>query len=431
MPIEHAVLWQPVAAPNESPDPGAYPVFITRRALEALNHYAFPSGKAGVFGFIVGDLCHCPRTGILYVAVDGLIGLPQPVYGDKTGAVTANVWPNLQQQLVKLKRHLLGWYHSHPPMGVTMTPGDVEAHFAYFPQPWQVALVVGLGEHGPEAGFFRPIAGAAAPDVPLHFFEILDPRVLTADGRRRSFVHWKNYEVRRRAEVHITPKSTPAHPPHVASLPASTPSAAPSPAAPAPPDPDALTPELPEVAAVRVPRVPPPRRWDEPPTGRPPRARRAVRLPILIGVAAAGALVLLGRAVLGLRATPEAAVPAPAAAARLESVPPAPAPVTAPAAETGPPVAPALSAFAAASDSLAADLRDYQSRATRFAGRRTDCPGLGGAFATLEQRWITYSIQRRKLAGQLDLARAAADSVFYSAMDSVESGFERSGCPRP
>src|SRR5712692_9408880 len=24
MPIEHAVLWQPVAAPNESPDPGAY-----------------------------------------------------------------------------------------------------------------------------------------------------------------------------------------------------------------------------------------------------------------------------------------------------------------------------------------------------------------------------------------------------------------------
>jgi hypothetical protein len=94
-------------------------------------------------------------------------------------------------------------------------------------------------------------------------------------------------------------------------------------------------------------------------------------------------------------------------------------------------VAPALSVFAAASDSLAADLRDYQSRAAAFTGRRTDCPGLGGAFATLEQRWITYSVQRRKLAGQLDPARGAADSAFYSAMDSVESGFERSRCPRP
>ena len=75
---------------------------------------------------------------------------------------------------------------------------------------------------------------------------------------------------------------------------------------------------------------------------------------------------------------------------------------------------PSLGAFAAVSDSLAADLRDYQSRAPRFAWWRTDCPGLGGAFATLEQRWITYSVQRPKLAGPLDPARAATDTAFYS-----------------
>jgi len=427
MPIEHAVLWQPVAAPNESPDPGAYPVFITRRALEALNQYARPSGTVGVFGFIVGDLCHCPRTGILYVAVDGLIGLPQPMYGDRAGAVTSNVWPMLQQHLVKLKRHLLGWYHSHPPMGVTLAPGDVEAHLAYFPLPWQVALVVGLGERGPEAGFFRPIAEAAAPDVPLHFFEILDRRALTADGRRRSFVHWKNYEVRRRA-VHRAAQSAPAHTPPVAGLPASTPAAAPSPAAPAPAAPDSVMLDLPDVAAVPAHRDAR-RRWDEPPPAWPRPGSRALRLPLLIGVAAAGALVLLGRAILQ-RSTPETVVPA-TAAARPESVPPAPAPVPAPAPQARPPVTPALGAFAAVSDSLAADLRDYQSRAARFAGRRTDCPGLGGAFATLEQRWITYSVLRRKLVGPLDPARAAADTALYSAMDSVESSYARSGCPRP
>jgi hypothetical protein len=80
---------------------------------------------------------------------------------------------------------------------------------------------------------------------------------------------------------------------------------------------------------------------------------------------------------------------------------------------------------------LAADLRDYQNGAARFAERRTDCQGLAGAFATVEQRWITYSVQRRNLGRQFDPARATADTAFYSAIDSVESSYGRSGCPRP
>jgi hypothetical protein len=411
-------------------------VFVTRRVLEGLNRYAFPAGPAGVLGFIVGDLCHCPRTGILYVALDRLVSLPQPVYGDKTGTVTANVWPTLQQHVTKLKRHLLGWYHSHPPLGVALAPGDVDAHLAYFPLRWQVALVVALGESGVDAGFFRPTPEAVAPDVPLHFFEVLDPRVLTADGRRRSFVHWQNYEVRRRAEVHVATARALAETPPVASLSDSTTLEAEPTADPAAAESDDVMLDLPDVVAPSPDRRQAPDRRTPVATPRPAelgRARRAVRWPILIGLAAAGAFVLLGRATFRPDATPGAVVraPDPAAAARLESVPLAPPPGSAPGPDSHPPVAPALSGFAAASDALAADLRDYQSRGARFEQRLIKCQDLADAFATVEQRWITYSVERRKLAGQLDPAQVAADTAFSAAMDSVESSYERSACPRP
>src|SRR5260370_2301183 len=90
-------------------------------------------------------------------------------------------------------------------MGVPMAPGDVESHLAFFPLRWQVALVVGLGKRGPEAGFFRPIAEAAAPAVPLHFFGISNPPALPPDGRPPSFRPRTTYEVRPRPAVHPPP----------------------------------------------------------------------------------------------------------------------------------------------------------------------------------------------------------------------------------
>jgi proteasome lid subunit RPN8/RPN11 len=218
IPIAHSVLWEPVGASGGIPDPEAYPLFITRRAVEAVNAHAPPSESGGVFGFLAGDLCHCPRTGVEYVAVDLLMGLSQPIYGDKATVLMSHTWQPLQQQLAGVKRHLLGWYHSHPPLGLMLTPGDVEAHFAYFPLPWYVALVVNQGHDGPEAGFYRPVPDAPIPVLPLPFYEIIDPRTRTAEGRLRSFVHWDNYEMHRAAVAErkperVAPVSAPPAPP--------------------------------------------------------------------------------------------------------------------------------------------------------------------------------------------------------------------------
>ena len=37
---------------------------------------------------------------------------------------------------------IVGWYHTHPNMGVFLSHYDTWLHNNFFPEPWQVALVV-------------------------------------------------------------------------------------------------------------------------------------------------------------------------------------------------------------------------------------------------------------------------------------------------
>jgi len=49
----------------------------------------------------------------------------------------------------------VGWYHSHTRSGIELSPRDLEIYDSYFPQHWQIALVVRPDHYGPaRAGFF-------------------------------------------------------------------------------------------------------------------------------------------------------------------------------------------------------------------------------------------------------------------------------------
>lgn len=49
----------------------------------------------------------------------------------------------------------VGWYHSHTRSGIQLSPRDLEIYDSYFPQRWQVALVISPDNFGPaRAGFF-------------------------------------------------------------------------------------------------------------------------------------------------------------------------------------------------------------------------------------------------------------------------------------
>ena len=72
----------------------------------------------------------------------------------------------------------VGWYHSHTRSGVELSPRDLEIYDSYFPQRWQVALVVRPDHYGPaRAGFFfRERTGAVQTDYSYGEFTSLARR---------------------------------------------------------------------------------------------------------------------------------------------------------------------------------------------------------------------------------------------------------------
>jgi hypothetical protein len=112
--------------------------------------------------------------------------------------------------------------------------------------------------------------------------------------------------------------------------------------------------------------------------------------------------------------------------------PPAPVPVAVPQPVPQPvaPVSP-FARFDRLSDSLARGIRNFQDRAALFASGRMDCNGLASGLVAIENLWISYNTERRARMASFDQQRATQDQSMYVAVDSVESRFERSGCPRP
>ena len=125
-------------------------------------------------------------------------------------------------------------------------------------------------------------------------------------------------------------------------------------------------------------------------------------------------------------ALPPAAVPPPIAATR-------PPPVAVPQSVPQPPAVPAspFARFDRLSDSLSHAVRNFHDRAASFDNGRMDCGGLATGLVAMENLWMTYNAERRARMASFDQRRATQDQAMYAAVDSVESRYEHSGCPRP
>jgi len=79
---------------------------------------------------------------------------------------------------------IVGWYHTHPNMGIFLSHYDTWLHNNFFPEPWQVALVV--EPVSGTAGFFvRQKNNMFDPTRYFGFYEL--------DGSYgRSMVNWSN-----------------------------------------------------------------------------------------------------------------------------------------------------------------------------------------------------------------------------------------------
>ena len=576
MPMDRAILWNP-SLPGAKPTGGGrapYPIFFQQEAVVALQEHVKSSPTQAIFGFLIGDVYRDPENGVLYAIIDKTLKLSQPIYGDKTEVVVSRLWDRMQEQLKKAAGTLLGWYHSHPGQGGYLTAHDVETHEKFFTDPWQVAILVAAEAGGVTGKFFRSSQTDDWHKTPLPFYELLQPDSIKPDGKKRSFITWRNYKpygptltgprpkvstpepppppeaeepeeveaeapepskkretkpagdrgfrimrssaddipvVKTSADDEPAPPPVPTPPPPPPksasktrpAAPVFVPDEPPEPKPPAPPPPPpppssapppvqkpgdlpwTVTPESvravppPPISSPSPPPAPAPRRTpshsfrlldedeEKKPAPKPRRRKRRGpwlrRVAILLLLAGAGAggywyvvlrnpgvpppwTGLLDRAkqlvarVTARKPTPPAprrrpvTAPAPTAATAPPAAvpPPAAAPVPAPV-PVPQPVAPAspFARFDRLSDSLSRAVRNFQDRAALFASGRMDCGGLASGLVSVENLWSTYNVERRARMASFDARRATQDQAMYAAVDAVESGFERSGCPRP
>ncbi len=481
MPMERAILWNPVKKEGAGRPSGRapYPVFFQQEAVAALQDHLKASPQQAIFGFLIGSLYRDPETGVLYAVIDKTLRLNQAIYGDKTEVVVARLWDRMQEQLTKTSGRLLGWYHSHPGQALVLTTHDVETHVKFFTEPWQVAVIVASEPEGIVGGFFRAGSSQAWAETALSFYELLQPDSIRADGKKRSFITWKNYKAfnpvsaKAPAKAPAPPPPPPAtddfriikssaddepapsapvfvpHEPRVPAPPpqprAKAPTPVPTPPPPPPPPPPAAP--SPRGAPRRTP-APSFRLLDEkgetPAVGKgrtPLRRRRSRRglwltllavLLIVGGGAAAGYwYYVLGGAPLpfGLKSLPFGLRPRVGPGGGPSSVTPPPT-ATRPAPESRV-VDTTFARVDRLSDTLSTALRNYHDRTALFARQQIDCAALARGYVAIQNLWINYAAERKERIASFDARRAARDQGLYASVDSVEGQFEKSRCPRP
>jgi proteasome lid subunit RPN8/RPN11 len=187
MPTHLAVRWVPKENDGE-PEILPLPIFVTQNAYVRMCAHAGSDLNNEVGGWMAGKLCRDSLHGALFIVVDTVL----PAFHTEQGAAHLTFTGNTQ---IALHNHLeahypdrifLGWYHTHPRMGVFFSHRDTWLHQNFFPEPWQVALVI--EPHTSTGGFFiRQPDGSLNQHRYFGFYEL-------TNRNRKSVVFWQNLQ---------------------------------------------------------------------------------------------------------------------------------------------------------------------------------------------------------------------------------------------
>ena len=118
-------------------------VFVTQTAYSRICVHSISDMKNEVGGFLIGRWCLDENSGQFIVIEHAL-----PARYTRQGSVyltfTQDSLVDIHDQIdTNYKGEMIvGWYHTHPSMGVFLSHYDTWLHSNFFPEPWQVALVV-------------------------------------------------------------------------------------------------------------------------------------------------------------------------------------------------------------------------------------------------------------------------------------------------
>jgi proteasome lid subunit RPN8/RPN11 len=186
MPRTRARLWH--SPFDQAGKKATVSVFLTQPAFVRICALAGRDMDNEVGGVLIGLWRADRTTGEQYIVADAALPARHTRQGSAFLTFTQDTLVAFQQEQEERYpgKRIVGWFHTHPRMGVFLSDYDLWLHTHFFPEPWQVALVI--EPHGQTGGFFvRTEDGRLDNHAYFGFREIL--------GRSgRSLVYWKNLE---------------------------------------------------------------------------------------------------------------------------------------------------------------------------------------------------------------------------------------------
>ncbi|MDP2975617.1 MAG: hypothetical protein Q8N45_05325 [Anaerolineales bacterium] len=193
MPVDEAQRWN--SRFDAKQDRLAVLVFVTQSAYARICVHTASDLDNEVGGVLVGQRYLDEAAGEQFVVTESVIPAcytrQGPVYLTFTQDSLVYFHTTLEQRYPG--KRIVGWYHTHPRMGIFLSHYDTWLHGSFFSEPWQVALVV--EPHTSTAGFFvRQANGILDPTRYFGFYELNG-----AFGH--SLMHWQNlYRAREERE---------------------------------------------------------------------------------------------------------------------------------------------------------------------------------------------------------------------------------------
>ena len=160
-------------------------VFMSQPAYSRICIHSVSDLRNEVGGILIGQWCvdeNREQFVVVEHALPARYTRQSSVYLTFTQDSLVDIHDQIDANYKGLK--IVGWYHTHPNMGIFLSHYDTWLHNNFFPEPWQVALVV--EPVAGTAGFFvRQKNNLFDPTRYFGFYEL--------DGSYgRSMVNWSN-----------------------------------------------------------------------------------------------------------------------------------------------------------------------------------------------------------------------------------------------
>jgi len=125
-----------------SPKEDQIPVFVAESVMRAIERHAASQKDKEIGGVLLGGFFRSDEGS--FVEVTDSIEAKGAEGTDVSLTFTHETWEqiNAEQSRRAPESQIVGWYHSHPALGVFMSKEDEFIHTSFFADPWHVALVV-------------------------------------------------------------------------------------------------------------------------------------------------------------------------------------------------------------------------------------------------------------------------------------------------